>query len=43
MISSVRGTVLAVAGQLAVIEVGGVGLGIQVTPQHGLTLRVGQE
>ncbi|MES1212282.1 MAG: Holliday junction branch migration protein RuvA [Leifsonia sp.] len=43
MISSVRGTVLAVAGQVAVIEVGGVGLGIQVTPQHGLTLRVGQE
>jgi len=43
MISSVRGTVLTVAGQFAVIEVGGVGLGIQVTPQHGLTLRVGQE
>jgi Holliday junction DNA helicase RuvA len=43
MISSVRGTVLTVAGTVAVIEVGGVGLGIQVTPQHGLTLRVGQE
>lgn len=43
MISSVRGTVLTVAGTIAVIEVGGVGLGIQVTPQHGLTLRVGQE
>lgn len=43
MISSVRGTVLTVASTLAVIEVGGVGLGIQVTPQHGLTLRVGQE
>lgn len=34
---------LTVAGTVAVIEVGGVGLGIQVTPQHGLTLRVGQE
>jgi len=43
MISSVRGTVLTVVGTVAVIEVGGVGLGIQVTPQHGLTLRVGQE
>jgi len=43
MISSVRGTVLTVAGTVAVVEVGGVGLGIQVTPQHGLTLRVGQE
>ncbi len=43
MISSVRGTVLTVAGTVAVVEVGGVGLGIQVTPQHGLSLRVGQE
>lgn len=43
MISSVRGIVLTVTGALAVIEVGGVGLGIQVTPQHGLSLRVGQE
>ncbi len=43
MISSVRGTVLTVAGTIAVIEVGGVGLGIQVTPQHGLSLRIGQE
>ena len=43
MISSVRGTVLTVAGTVAVVEVGGVGLGIQVTPQHGLTLRIGQE
>jgi Holliday junction DNA helicase RuvA len=43
VISSVRGTVLTVAGTVAVVEVGGVGLGIQVTPQHGLTLRVGQE
>jgi Holliday junction DNA helicase RuvA len=43
MISSVRGTVLTVAGTIAVIEVGGVGLGIQVTLHHGLSLRIGQE
>ncbi len=43
MISSVRGTVLAVVGTNAVIEVGGIGLAIQVTPRHGLTLRVGSE
>jgi Holliday junction DNA helicase RuvA len=43
MISSVRGTVLGVAGTSAVIEVGGVGLSITVTPQHALALRVGAE
>ena len=43
MISSVRGTVIAVAGTIAVIEVGGVGLSVQVTPRHGLTLRIGSE
>jgi len=43
MISSVRGTVLAVQGSTAVIEVGGVGLAVQVTPRHGLTLRIGSE
>lgn len=43
MISSVRGTVLAVTGTTAVIEVGGVGLAVQVTPRHGLTLRIGSE
>jgi Holliday junction DNA helicase RuvA len=43
MISSVRGTVLTVAGTVAVIDVGGVGLAVQVTPQHGLTLRMGSE
>jgi Holliday junction DNA helicase RuvA len=43
MISSVRGTVLAVAGTTAVIEVGGVGLAVHVTPQHCLSLRVGSE
>jgi Holliday junction DNA helicase RuvA len=43
MISSVRGAVLSAAGGLAVIDVGGVGLAVQVTPQHALTLRVGDE
>lgn len=43
MISSVRGTVLAAAGTSIVIEVGGVGLAITVTPQHALSLRVGSE
>lgn len=43
MISSVRGTVLAATGTSVVIEVGGVGLAITVTPQHALSLRVGNE
>ncbi|HEY1529176.1 MAG TPA: Holliday junction branch migration protein RuvA, partial [Galbitalea sp.] len=43
MISSVRGTVLAIAGPAVIIEVGGIGLSIQVTPGHALTLRVGSE
>jgi len=43
MISSVRGTVLAAAGTAVVIEVGGIGLAVQVTPQHALSLRVGAE
>jgi Holliday junction DNA helicase RuvA len=43
MISSVRGTVLAVQGTTAVIEVGGVGLAVQVTPQHGVSMRIGTE
>lgn len=43
MISSVRGIVLAATGTTAVIEVGGVGLAMQVTPRHGLSLRVGSE
>ncbi len=34
---------LAISGTHAVIEVGGVGLAVQVTPRHGLTLRVGSE
>ncbi|MCU1402994.1 MAG: Holliday junction branch migration protein RuvA [Microbacteriaceae bacterium] len=43
MISSVRGTVLAAAGTSAVIEVGGIGLSVTVTPQHALSLRAGSE
>lgn len=43
MISSVRGTVLSVMGTAAVVEVGGVGLSITITPDHGLSLRVGTE
>ncbi len=43
MISSVRGTVLAIAGPAVIIEVGGVGLAVQVTPEHALSLRVGSE
>lgn len=43
MIASVRGIVLAVGGSSAVIEVGGVGLAVQITPQHALGLRVGHE
>ncbi|GAB3606360.1 Holliday junction branch migration protein RuvA [Conyzicola nivalis] len=43
MISSVRGTVLAAQGSTAVIEVGGVGLAVQVTPQQAIGLRVGHE
>lgn len=43
MISSVRGTVLHVAGGGAVIEVGGVGMQIALAPEHALSLRVGSE
>ncbi|MEO8528556.1 MAG: Holliday junction branch migration protein RuvA [Pseudolysinimonas sp.] len=48
MISSVRGTVLSISatgtsGSLVVVEVGGVGYAVQVTPQLALTLRVGHE
>lgn len=43
MISSVRGTVLSAIGTTAVVEVGGVGLAVTVTPQHALSLRVGAE
>jgi len=43
MIASIRGTILAAAGTSVVVEVGGVGLAVQVTPQHALSLRVGAE
>lgn len=43
MIASVRGTVLATTGTTVVVEVGGVGLAVQVTPQQALGLRVGNE
>ncbi|MFW8746171.1 OB-fold domain-containing protein, partial [Mesorhizobium japonicum] len=43
MISSVRGTVLSSGGGLVVIEVGGVGLAVQVTPQQALVARIGEE
>jgi Holliday junction DNA helicase RuvA len=43
VISSLRGTVLTAAGSGVVIEVGGVGYAVQVTPAHALSLRVGTE
>src|SRR5690554_4478766 len=43
MISSVRGVVLAAVGTSVVVEVGGVGLAVTVTPQHALAVRTGAE
>ena len=48
MISSVRGPVLSLgsaagAGSIVVIDVGGLGYSVLITPQHALALRVGQE
>jgi Holliday junction DNA helicase RuvA len=43
MIASVRGPVLEVRLEHAVIEVGGVGLAVQVTPSTAGQLRVGEE
>ncbi|NUU05585.1 Holliday junction branch migration protein RuvA [Leifsonia sp. C5G2] len=43
MISSLRGTVLSAVGGSAVVEVGGVGFAVQLTPDHVLSLRVGEE
>ncbi|MGV8969418.1 MAG: Holliday junction branch migration protein RuvA [Microbacteriaceae bacterium] len=43
MISTLRGTVVAVSGTTVVIEIGGVGLSVSVTPALGLALRVGAE
>ena len=42
MISSLRGTVLSLSGGSAVIEVGGVCFAVQLTPEHALSLRVGE-
>ncbi|HEU5035281.1 MAG TPA: Holliday junction branch migration protein RuvA [Mycobacteriales bacterium] len=42
MIASVAGTVLAVTGEAAVVEVGGVGLAVQCTPATLATLRPGE-
>jgi Holliday junction DNA helicase RuvA len=41
MISSVRGTVLSASGTSVVVEVGGVGLRVGVTPQLALTATPG--
>ena len=43
MISSLRGTVLQASDGLAVLDVGGVGYAVQVTPDHARSLRVGEE
>ena len=43
MISSLRGTVLHLSGGGAVIEVGGVGMSVALTPGHALSLRSGAE
>jgi Holliday junction DNA helicase RuvA len=43
VISSVRGTVLAVGLDHAVVEVGGIGLAVQATPATLATLRRGEE
>ncbi|MDO9398308.1 MAG: Holliday junction branch migration protein RuvA [Herbiconiux sp.] len=43
MISALRGTVLSVSQGSAVIDVGGVGYSVAVTPRHALLLRTGSE
>jgi Holliday junction DNA helicase RuvA len=43
VISSVRGPVLSALGSTVVIEVGGVGLALQVTPATALSVRIGDE
>ena len=43
MISSVRGPVRSAVGSTVVIEVGGVGLAVQVTPATALGLRINEE
>lgn len=43
MIASLRGTVLHASGGRAVIETGGVGFAVSLTPEHVLSLRIGEE
>jgi Holliday junction DNA helicase RuvA len=43
VISSVRGTVLSTTSSHVHVDVGGLGYSVQITPQHALTLRVGNE
>ncbi|MBT1684437.1 Holliday junction branch migration protein RuvA [Curtobacterium flaccumfaciens] len=43
MIASLRGTCIDIAGSAVVIEVGGVGYAVTVTPAHALTMRHGAE
>jgi Holliday junction DNA helicase RuvA len=43
VISSLRGTVLSTAGGVAIIEVSGVGYAVQLTPEHALSLRIGEQ
>jgi len=43
VISSVRGLVLSAVGSTVVIEIGGVGLSVQVTPATALSLRINDE
>ncbi|OIH98612.1 MULTISPECIES: Holliday junction branch migration protein RuvA [unclassified Curtobacterium] len=43
MIASLRGTCIDIAGSVVVIEAGGVGYAVTVTPAHALTMRHGSE
>lgn len=43
MIASLRGTCTDIAGSSIVIDVGGVGYAVTVTPAHALTLRIGSD
>lgn len=43
MIASLRGTVLSVTSETAVVEVGGVGMAVRITPACAAELRTGHE
>jgi Holliday junction DNA helicase RuvA len=43
VIASVSGTIAAITGEAAVVEVGGIGIAVQCTPTTLATLRPGQE